>query len=283
MILHWADILLPASIVVDRAIRDAFLAGANWPDTPLVFCCTGNGIVGGAISKLRTQGEHAARLALRILAGEKPETGPAGNASWASAMVPFFTNPISKTTLAVLLVLLVGCTTSRYESVSERNRALGIPAEEGEDNISYWDGDGMNGQPHIIVDLENQCAYFYKGHHLAGVSVVSTGREDYDTRPGKFHIMEKDIDHASSIYGDYVDRSGEVVVENVENGKDPRPRGTFFRGAPMPYFLRIHDGIGMHAGYLPGYPASHGCIRLPERLAEKFFENAPVGTPVEIR
>jgi hypothetical protein len=203
-------------------------------------------------------------------------------------MGPFFTNPISKTTLAVLLVLLVGCTTSRYESVSERNRfipngALGIPAEEGEDNISYWDGDGMNGQPHIIVDLENQCAYFYKGHHLAGVSVVSTGREDYDTRPGKFHIMEKDIDHASSIYGDYVDQSGEVVVENVENGKDPRPRGTFFRGAPMPYFLRIHDGIGMHAGYLPGYPASHGCIRLPERLAEKFFENAPVGTPVEIR
>ena len=143
-------------------------------------------------------------------------------------MGPFFTNPISKTTLAVLLVLLVGCTTSRYESVSERNRfipngALGIPTEEGEDNISYWDGDGMNGQPHIIVDLENQCAYFYKGHHLAGVSVVSTGREDYDTRPGKFHIMEKDVDHASSIYGDYVDQSGEVVVENVEDGKDPRP------------------------------------------------------------
>ena len=51
----------------------------------------------------------------------------------------------------------------------------------------------------------------------------------------------------------------------------------------MPYFLRIHGGIGMHAGYLPGYPASHGCIRLPERLAEKFFENASVGTPVEIR
>ena len=51
----------------------------------------------------------------------------------------------------------------------------------------------------------------------------------------------------------------------------------------MPYFLRIHGGIGMHAGYLPGYPASHGCIRLSEKMAVQFFKNAAVGTPVEIR
>ena len=51
----------------------------------------------------------------------------------------------------------------------------------------------------------------------------------------------------------------------------------------MPYFLRVHGGVGMHAGYLPGYPASHGCIRLPKEMALKFFEDAPVGTPVEIR
>ena len=49
----------------------------------------------------------------------------------------------------------------------------------------------------------------------------------------------------------------------------------------MPYFLRVHGGIGMHAGYLPGYPASHGCIRLPKEMALKFFEDAPVGTPVD--
>ena len=72
-------------------------------------------------------------------------------------------------------------------------------------------------------------------------------------------------------------------MENVEADKDPRPRGTIFRGAAMPYFLRIHGGIGMHAGYLPGYPASHGCIRLPEKMAVQFFKNAAVGTPVEIR
>ena len=50
----------------------------------------------------------------------------------------------------------------------------------------------------------------------------------------------------------------------------------------MPYFLRIEGGIGMHAGYLPGYPASHGCIRLPKKMAVHFFQNAPIGTPVAI-
>ena len=87
----------------------------------------------------------------------------------------------------------------------------------------------------------------------------------------------------SSLYGDYIDQSGQVVMQNVESDKDPRPRGTIFRGAAMPYFLRIHRGIGMHAGYLPGYPASHGCIRLPEKMAVQFFKNAVVGIPVEIR
>ena len=100
------------------------------------------------------------------------------------------------------------------------------------------------------------------------------------TPPGVFHVAQKDVDHSSSLYGDYVDQNGEVVVED---GKDPRPRGAVFRGAPMPYFLRIHGGIGMHAGYLPGYPASHGCTRLPEEMALKFFEDAPLGPPVEIR
>lgn len=68
--------------------------------------------------------------------------------------------------------------------------------------------------------------------------------------PGEFRITEKDREHVSSLYGDYVDQSGQVVMENVESDKDPRPRGTIFRVAAMPYFLRIHGGIGMHAGGL---------------------------------
>ena len=151
------------------------------------------------------------------------------------------------------------------------------------DEISYWDGTESRGKPRIEIDLDQQRAYFYKGDQIVGVSVISTGREGYDTPPGEFRITEKDPEHASSLYGDYVDQSGQVVMENVEVDKDPRPRGTIFRGAAMPYFLRIHGGIGMHAGYLPGYPASHGCIRLPEKMAVEFFNNANVGTPVEIR
>jgi lipoprotein-anchoring transpeptidase ErfK/SrfK len=160
---------------------------------------------------------------------------------------------------------------------------LGREGEESGDGVSYWDGDGVKGHPSIKIDLENQRAYFYKGNQMVGVSVVSTGREGYDTPPGEFRVVQKDVHHASSLYGDYVDRSGQVVEQNVELGRDPRPRGTVFQGASMPYFLRIQGGIGMHAGYLPGYPASHGCIRLPRDMAVKFFEDASVGTPVEIR
>jgi lipoprotein-anchoring transpeptidase ErfK/SrfK len=151
------------------------------------------------------------------------------------------------------------------------------------DNISYWVGDGIAGRPSIKIDLEAQRASFYRGQQIVGVSIVSTGREGHDTPPGQYRVTDKDKDHASSMYGDYVDESGQVIVPNVENKKDPRPPGTVFRGAAMPYFLRIHGSIGMHAGYLPGYPASHGCIRLPEPMAIKFFENAPIGTSVEIR
>ncbi|MBV9274540.1 MAG: L,D-transpeptidase family protein [Verrucomicrobia bacterium] len=160
---------------------------------------------------------------------------------------------------------------------------LGGEGRESEDGVSYWDGDGVTGHPSIKIDLESQRAYFYKGNQMVAVSVVSTGREGYDTPPGEFRVVQKDVDHASSLYGDYVDRSGQVIEQNVELGRDPRPRGTVFKGASMPYFLRIQGGIGMHAGYLPGYPASHGCIRLPREMAVKFFDDAPVGTPVEIR
>ena len=55
-----------------------------------------------------------------------------------------------------------------------------------------------------------------------------------------------------------------------------------FDGADMPYFMRIVGGTGMHEGYLPGYPASHGCIRMPGPMAEAFFRSVSVGTPVTI-
>jgi len=145
-----------------------------------------------------------------------------------------------------------------------------------------WSGDGVRGAASIVIDLSEQTARFYKGGVEVGSAPVSTGREGYNTPTGKFSVIEKDRNHVSTLYGDYVDSSGAAVMKNIGVNENKRPPGTHFQGAPMPDFLRITGGVGMHAGYLPGYAASHGCIRLPHGAAEKFYENAPAGTPVSI-
>lgn len=153
-----------------------------------------------------------------------------------------------------------------------------------DDSVSYWDGDGVPGSPHIEVKLGEQRAYYYKGDQLVGISQVSTGREGHDTPTGDFKVLQKDKDHRSSLYGDYVDvhNPTTVVKANVELGVDPKPPGTVFLGSSMPFFLRVTNGVGLHTGYLPGVPASHGCIRMPGFMAENFFNNTPLGTPVSI-
>jgi len=150
------------------------------------------------------------------------------------------------------------------------------------DNVSYWDGDNASGAPAIKIDLAEQRAYFYKGGELVGISIVSTGREGYGTTSGSFHIIQKDKDHVSSRFGDYVDANGAIIKKEIDREKDPMPKGARYDGAKMPYFMRIVGGTGMHEGFLPGYPASHGCIRMPGFMAQKFFENVNVGTPVTI-
>ena len=140
----------------------------------------------------------------------------------------------------------------------------------------------MTGSPSVRIDLSDQRAYFYKGNQLAGVSEISSGREGLNTVTGRFRILQKDKDHHSSLFGDYLDASGTVLKMDVDTTKDPMPAGAHYRGAPMPNFMRIVAGTGMHAGYLPGYAASHGCIRMPPRMAEAFFNAIAVGTPVTI-
>jgi lipoprotein-anchoring transpeptidase ErfK/SrfK len=187
--------------------------------------------------------------------------------------------------LLICAMFLTGCATDRQSVTSPPSATSNLAQQPGQysDGISYWDDKGSAGKPRIVIDLGQQRAYFYRGDTIVGTSIVSTGREGYETPAGDFRITQKDLAHASSIYGEYVDRSGQVVLDNVDLTKDRPLRGAVFRGAPMPYFLRIHGGIGMHAGYLPGYPASHGCIRLPKEMAVHFFQNATVGTHVVIR
>jgi len=190
---------------------------------------------------------------------------------------------------ACALLALAGCAEDDPRLAYGQTQYLGgvygnepVASSAPVDNVSYWDGEGLPGKPSIKISLSEQRAYFYKSGQLVGISQLSTGREGLNTPAGTFKIIQKDIDHASTRYGDYVDASDNVVMPNIDNEKDHKPPGTRFKGAPMPYFMRIVDGVGMHAGYLPGYPASHGCIRMPEFMAEDFFNSVDLGTPVTI-
>jgi lipoprotein-anchoring transpeptidase ErfK/SrfK len=187
--------------------------------------------------------------------------------------------------LLIVAMLSAGCASDRESATSPSlpTRSLTGPSGERGEEISYWNDVRSGGKRRIVIDLEQQRASFYRGDKIVGISPVSTGREGHNTPLGEFRVTQKDPTHVSSTYGEYVDRTGQVVMENVDMTKNLPPRGTVFRGAPMPYFLRIHGAIGMHAGYLPGYPASHGCIRLPKDMAIRFFQDAPIGTPVAIR
>jgi hypothetical protein len=147
---------------------------------------------------------------------------------------------------------------------------------------AYWHGDGVKGAPSITVSIGAQKAFFYKGGQLVGETPISSGNAAHPTPRGSFSVIQRDKDHRSNLYGMFVDEAGNVVVQNVDITTDRAPAGAHFLGARMPFFLRFHDGSGLHAGYLPGFPDSHGCVRLPDHMAEVFFDNAPYGTPVRV-
>lgn len=141
----------------------------------------------------------------------------------------------------------------------------------------------------IHVSLGKQRAYFKVGDEVGIETPISTGKRAGMTPRGSFVIAEKDADHRSSLYGDFVNKGGQVVRAGVSTKIDAAPSGTIYRGASMRWFMRLGDSgtksgraEGMHTGFLPGYPASHGCIRLPDEIAHMIYEKASVGTPVTI-
>jgi len=108
---------------------------------------------------------------------------------------------------------------------------------------------------HIVVSLADQRLYAYHDQQLVAWSNISSGRPGHETPTGTFTVSEKDVDHHSNLYNN----------------------------APMPYFMRLTDeGVGLHAGQLPGYPASHGCVRLPLSMARELYQHVESGTSVEI-
>ena len=133
----------------------------------------------------------------------------------------------------------------------------------------------------VEIDLSRQAAYIIQGRQIVLESPISSGRAGHLTETGSFKIIEKERNHFSTMYGKIVDASGQTVVSDADADMKV-PRGGKFIPAPMRYFMRFHSATGMHAGYLPGYAASHGCVRMPEQLAIEFFNAVQVGTPVRV-
>jgi len=107
----------------------------------------------------------------------------------------------------------------------------------------------------VYVDLGRQRATVYRNGVRIGVSTISSGKDGYETPTGVFTILEKDEDHRSRTYDN----------------------------APMPFQQRLTwKGVALHAGNLPGFPASHGCVRLPMEFAKKLFTVTPMGGTVVI-
>lgn len=118
-----------------------------------------------------------------------------------------------------------------------------------------WRKGNFAGTPRLVISLSDQLAYLYRGDALVAVSSVSTGTERNPTPTGIFQVLAKKPMHHSIKYD----------------------------LAPMPFMQRIDDyGIALHAGHLPGYPASHGCIRLPTEFAKKLYGITDLGATVMI-
>ena len=111
------------------------------------------------------------------------------------------------------------------------------------------------GPERIIIALNDQLAYLYRGDTLMAVSTISSGIEGRDTPTGIFSVL----------------------------GKKPMHHSKKFDNAPMPFTQFIDSyGVALHAGFNPGYPASHGCVRLPSAFAKKLYGVTDIGTPVLI-
>lgn len=144
-----------------------------------------------------------------------------------------------------------------------------------------WVGEGMASETKVVINLSEQRAYLLEQGRVALVSPIASGKPGWATPTGNFHIFDKDMDHRSRSFGSVLDRWGRVVNSNASPGSHVPPGG-HYRPAPMPYFMEFSPEVGMHAGYLPGYPASHGCVRMPRDLAAMFFDRVHVGTPVRV-
>jgi len=149
------------------------------------------------------------------------------------------------------LLILLCCASFHVPSV--RAQVVDGPLKPG---AYSWSDDGVaDGPLYLIVSLARQQVHVYRGDRLIGAASVSTGTKNKATPTGSFLILQKRQWHRSNLYSN----------------------------APMPFMQRLTwDGIALHAGHNPGYPASHGCIRLPYAFAQKLFALTRIGTLTQV-
>jgi hypothetical protein len=138
----------------------------------------------------------------------------------------------------------------------------------------------------IEISVNEQKARFYSGDREVGWTTIASGVHKYPTPVGTFAVLEKVKNKKSNLYGKIYNKNGKLVRRNAKMGVHPIPAGGSFKGAPMPYFLRLtNDGIGLHAGPIPrpGKRASHGCIRMPKKFAPILYNHVDIGAAVTIK
>jgi hypothetical protein len=175
---------------------------------------------------------------------------------------------------ALAMGVLAGCATKPPPPPPPK------PAPAKPAPLYTWNDTGAKGEPTIVVNVSEQRAYFYRGKVCIGDTRCSTGKKGFATQVGNYKVTQKDLNHVSNLYGSFVNGEGDVVKRDVDTSKMKAPDGCAFKGAKMPFYMRFVGGYGLHAGHVPNYPASHGCVRLPRVMAEHFFHNAQIGTPV---
>lgn len=158
--------------------------------------------------------------------------------------------------LVALGLLAFSAASTAAQPLANRNPTVAERAAALEPGQYLWDAKSASSGPlFLVIDLTAQRITVYRDGVLIGASTISTGSMGRETPTGIFTILEKKVTHRSSTYDN----------------------------APMPYMQRLTSkGIAIHAGDLPGYPASRGCIRLPNEFAKLLYGATAIGTPVMI-
>lgn len=188
-------------------------------------------------------------------------------------------SPLTRAAFLLGTVLLASCQAFRKKPEP--------PPEPVKQEWKYpgeWTG-GDKAITRIAINVDTQRATLYHGDEVVGWTYVASGITSFPTPIGDFKVLEKVKDKVSNLYGKGYDASGKLVNSDFKQGRDVLPAGGKFVAAPMKYFMRLTgDGVGMHIGLIskPGRRASHGCIRLPSKMAPILYAHTAIGTPVTI-